>query len=397
MARDQDGNTPLHLLFKKNSQITSLTGLDEKHEKIQRSQLASIGEAVNLILSRAKETKIEPRRLLEIKNSNNEHAFGPHDKINYFQQHSKDLEAVAKTVNQGFFSNNDATGGSNESLLEHVIMQEAVGEKWNAIIWSKKVKSSVFYIVILLLFSVVSIYRVGWNGENSMVNSSLRRLVLEGEFGFDGTVGSTFDSIDSGEKALSFFDGLVNELRTEAWGTLIGYPAIKQWRSEKNSARFDHASFGNSSFQQYPNIFEAPIIFSGDTDWTSSWLTYPAKCFSLELLPSMDAEIACQQMTTRYQSSCPPSIKDVAENGFIDKKTRLLAFEAALYSESWKRFTFLRLFVEFRKDTGTVTSQLLRTYSIKEKASYGAQEGPEPDEKLKPVRLYSRFLLCLYV
>lgn len=121
------------MLFRRKAAVLKKPDSTEKH-----SDLASIGETINLILTHAKTTKMDPRLLLnEIMNKNNEPAFRKDDKLEHFEQTKADLDAIAKQLDPRYVLGGAAREGSatsNESLLEEVIIQEAVNAKWENVI-----------------------------------------------------------------------------------------------------------------------------------------------------------------------------------------------------------------------------------------------------------------------
>jgi len=236
---DDAGDTPLHLLFRRNAALALSSG-----ESDSSGVLSAISETVDLILTTAakKDGSFEVRKVLALKNKLGDAAFKDEDKELHFKLHRNELKEIMD------LSRGNAASADN-SLLEKVLTQQAVHQKWTLLCWKRKLKESLLFAFVLMLFTVVAVSRTGFGRERSDVNSGLKRA-FKGTFGPGGRGaedGALFDDVTTAPEALLFFEGVAREmglslgphggdnsfaspLSPRSAGEIVGNPVVKQWR-----------------------------------------------------------------------------------------------------------------------------------------------------------------------
>ena len=263
VARDKAGDTPLHLLFRKKKEL-----MVAEHEEgpaveewtagdgAESTSMGAVEETINLILSISigKGGTERARRILNLKNHAGQVPYGPEDKRMHFKQHERELLAIVKREEEEDFGaitdldldqdgvgrdgvgrdgveqdeDGDVDGGplgstadqnASDDLLEDVLIQQAVDLQWEEKCRHRQKRELCWYLLVLLLFTMVTVLRTGYGGEQFVVNAGLRRMFLEVTYGATGRGGGNFEGeyhsfehLHSVGEVLEYVEGVIVEI-----------------------------------------------------------------------------------------------------------------------------------------------------------------------------------------
>ena len=98
------------------------------------------------------------------------------------------------------------------------MIQQAVDLQWEEKCRSNQKWELFYYLVVLFLFTMVTVVRTGFGGEQFVVNAGLRRMFLEVTYGKEGR-GSNFEedfhdfeNLHSVHEVLEFVGGVIIEI-----------------------------------------------------------------------------------------------------------------------------------------------------------------------------------------
>jgi hypothetical protein len=347
-----------------------------------------------------------------------------------------------------------------------VLIQQAVAKQWVVDCRAAKIREACIFIAVLLVFSLLSVGRLGFFGEQAVVNGGLQQTFLRTPYGptskggnGDGGCGDN-DEDDDGKKIefrdirsagdfLSVVEGIMEKfdargkghdptspLSLHSSGMVIGAPVFKQWRAKVSSSlegcvlssklkraptcftpgEFEvdatlpilevgpsslfSTSSSSSSFAKHklPPLRQPLLLkeastarhLSGDlalpsgASKTSQKLPPIAYSVVLPVAAAGQQQQACDldldneavSAAKEEEESCPLHTSEESlaliralsssetMQGWIDNRTRALAFEVALYSPDWDRLTLVQLVAEFPPGAGVRANPRIRTFKI---------------------------------